>query len=237
MTQSYAHPEMLVETEWLAERLEEPGVRVVDCDLTEAYRRAHILGAVGIPDAVSTGDNYWKNPDDRVYVMTPEQFKGRMEGLGIGDDTLVVAYDASRSLYAARLWWVLTYYGHDRVVVLNGGWDKWIAEGRPVSRREAKYPRAAFTPRPHPEVLATLEDMNAAIGKEDKVIWDVRSREEYTGENLRTNRRGGHIPGATYMEWLNTVTEGELRTFKPAEELMGMFKGLGVTPEKEVLAH
>jgi len=233
----YAHPEMLVDTDWLAQHLDDPTVRIVDCDILDAYRRAHIPGAVAISGAVATGDNYWKNPDDRVHVMTPEQFAERMSGLGIGDDTFVVAYDASRSHYAARLWWALTYYGHDKVAVLNGGWDKWVAEGRPVSLKEPQHPKAAFTPQVRPEALATIDDMKNAIDKPEVVIWDVRSQGEYEGSNPRFNRRAGHIPGAVHMEWLNTITNDELRTFKPADELIETFKNMGLTPEKEVLTH
>ena len=114
-------------TEWLAEHLADSNIRVVDCDNRDAYRRAHI------PGAVNPQDNYFKNPDDRSYIMTAEQFAATMESLGIGDDTLVVAYDGFGSLYATRLWWCLGYFGHQKVVVVNGGWQKWLSEGRPVT--------------------------------------------------------------------------------------------------------
>lgn len=234
----YAHPELLVESQWLAEHLEDPDVRIVDCDLIAAYRRAHIPGAVGIVSAMAAGDNYWKDPQDRVHVMPPELFAEEMAKMGIGDGTLVVAYDASRSLSAARFWWVLNLYGHDRVVVLDGGWHAWLAEGLSITTVEPRYPRATFTLKPrNAGFYAGADDVLQAIGKPGAVILDVRSDGEYTGATPRPNTRGGHIPGAVHKEWLNAIDDDDLQKFKPAAELREMFEAQGVTPEKEVIAH
>lgn len=228
----YARPEMLVDTGWLAQHLDDPSIRIVDCDNRDAYRRAHISGAVGVRD------NYWKNPENRTHVMTPEQFGNAISALGIGDDTLVVAYDAFGGLYAARLWWALNYYGHEKVVVLNGGWNKWFKEGHPITNVEPRYPRAAFNAKaPNQSLFASAEDVLNAIDRPDAVILDVRSTEEYTGANLRGNKRGGHVPGAFHLEWLNYITRDDLQMFKPAEELRQMFQGAGATPEKEVITY
>ena len=129
----YEFPEFLAETEWLAEHLDDDNLRVVDTDVIDAYRRGHVPGAVLMPD------NYQKDPDSsRVHILGPEKFGEMMESLGIGDDTIVVAYDNSRSLYAGRFWWALRYYGHDDVKVLNGGWRKWVSEGRDISLKSAQ---------------------------------------------------------------------------------------------------
>ena len=226
--QGYAHPEMLVETEWLQDRLLEDGIRIVDCDPRAAYRRAHIPGAVGVKD------NYFKNADDRTFVMNEAQIKAEMATLGIGDDTSVVAYDGFGSLYATRLWWVLNYFGHESVRVLNGGWNKWFAEHRPMTNTEPEIESAEFTPRPNPAILATADQMKEDIDKTDAILLDVRSIEEYTGENDRGNARAGHLPGAVHLEWLDYVTSDEVQTFKPAAELRSMFEGAGVTPDKRV---
>ncbi len=227
-SKGYSHPELLTETAWVEEHLGDPDVRIVDCDPREAYRRAHIPGAVGVED------NYWKNPDDRTYVMTPDQFAGEMAKRGIGGDTLVIAYDGFGSLYATRFWWVLTYYGHDRVKVLNGGWNKWLAEGRPVDNKGPAYPSAKFTPKIAPAWLATAADLNSRLGQSGSISLDVRSDEEYTGENPRGTKRGGRVPGAVHLEWLNLVTADDIRTFKPAAELRGLFEQAGVTPDKRI---
>ena len=226
--QGYARPEMLVDTAWLQDHLLEPRIRVVDCDPRDAYRRAHIPGAVGVKD------NYFKDPEDRTYVMTDEQIKAEMSSMGVGDDILVIAYDGFGSLYATRLWWVLSYFGHENVKVLNGGWNKWFAERRPLTNTVPEVEPAEFTPRRDPSILATLDQMNDDIGKTDAVLLDVRSIEEYTGENDRGNKRAGHLPAAVHLEWLDYVTADDVRTFKPAAELRQMFEAAGVTQDKRI---
>ena len=129
--QGYARPEMLVTTEWLAAHLQDANIRIVDCDNRDAYRRAHIPGAITF-----RGHHYLKEKEGALYIMGPEQFAETMGALGIGNDTLVIAYDSFSSLYATRFWWALYYYGHTQVKVLNGGWDKWLAEGRVVTMGE-----------------------------------------------------------------------------------------------------
>ncbi|MCS7207634.1 MAG: sulfurtransferase [Dehalococcoidia bacterium] len=230
----FARPDLLVDPQWLHQRLNDPSLRIVDCDPRDAYFRIHIPGAVPVPD------NYYKNPDDRRFMMRPEQFKALMESLGIGDDTLVVGYDARQSLYAARLWWCLTYYGHSKVKVLNGGFPRWFREQRPLCLCGARhtYPPATFTPRPTPSVLATAEDIKERIARQDTdtVLWDVRSLAEYTGENTRGNKRAGHMPGAIHLEWLELV-DRESHTFKDPATLRRMLAEKGITPEKEVIAY
>ncbi len=228
----YSRPEYLAETEWLADHLEDPGICIVDTDPVASYQRAHIPGAVVVPD------NYEKDPDtDLVNVLSPEQCSRMMQGLGIGDDTLVVAYDHSRSLYAGRFWWVLSYYGHDKVKVLNGGWKKWLEEGRPLSASPSRGKEgAAFTPKPAPSLLVTTDRLKEVYSSPDIVVWDVRSRAEYTGENTRSNRRAGHIPGAHHLEW-SDLMDDRTHTFKSAPEMRELLEAKGIVPEKEVLAH
>lgn len=230
----YAFPEMLAQTDWLAERLQEPNIRIVDMDRLDGYLRMHVPGAVN-----PLGDqwNYIKDPLDNVHVMSPRNFKLLMESLGIGDDTMVVAYDHSRSLYAARLWWILNYYGHAQVKVLNGGWKKWFDDRLPVSR---DVPDASvnvtFTPRINTSLIATTEQLKEKYDTPGILMWDVRSHEEHTGENPRNNRRAGHIPGSIHMEWLNAV-DLETHMIKPANELRSMLSERRIAPEKEVIAY
>lgn len=234
----YARPELLADTEWLTEHLQDPNVRVVDCDNRDAYRRAHIPGAAHLSHPLLPEPKmYLKDPDNPVHVLPPDKFARVMGDLGIGNDSLVVAYDGFGGLYAARLWWALGYYGHTAVKVLNGGWGKWLAEGRPITNAGAHYPATSFAPRTRPDFLATCDDVLSCVEKEGVVILDVRSDEEWTGENTRGNRRGGRIPGAIHLEWLNFVTQDDLKTFKPAEELRALLTAAGVTPAKEVISH
>ena len=224
----YSRPELLVEGAWLQAHLEDANLRVVDCDVRDAYRRAHIHGAVGVQD------NYFKNPDDRRFLMTAAQFAATMSAMGIGDDTDVVAYDAG-SVTAGRLWWCLNYYGHTRVRVLDGGWNLWLKEGRPITMAEPKVRPATFTPRVDDSLLATGDYVLAALQRPDVVILDVRSDGEWDGTNTRGNQRAGHIPGAVHIEWVNNLTPDDVRCFKSADDLRAMFAAAGVTPDKEVI--
>jgi len=231
----YARPELLAETDWLAEHLDDPQVRIVDCDEFAAYQRLHIAGAIGL-----RVHHYLKDPDDPHHLMPPEAFARVMSEHGIGSDHTVVAYDGSGGLYAARLWWALDYYGHASCKVLNGGFEKWFREGRPVTRASPHVEPAEFrVPRlRRGDCLCTVDEMRDGIGREGVVIWDVRSREEHTGENPRQNRRGGRIPGAVHLEWLE-LTAPPVRSglLLPAEEIRRRLEAAGITPEKQVLVH
>ncbi|MGH7962920.1 MAG: sulfurtransferase [Candidatus Binatia bacterium] len=229
--QGYARPEMLTETEWVAAHLQDPSLRLVDCDNRDAYRRAHIPGAVTF-----RGHHYLKEEEGALHIMGAEQFAETMGVLGIGDDTLVIAYDGFSSLYAARLWWALNYYGHTQVKVLNGGWDKWLAEGRPITTAMPQLSKATFTPHPHEEFIARWHDVRDTIGRADRTLLDVRSDEEWTGANARGTKRGGRIPGAVHLEWLNFI-DRSTKQFKPAAELRAMFAQAGVIPEREVITY
>jgi thiosulfate/3-mercaptopyruvate sulfurtransferase len=231
MQQNYEHPELLVETEWLEDHLGDSGLRIVDCDSPDAYRRVHIPGSVNI------GENSYIKGADGVHVMQPESLAAFMGNLGIASNTLVIAYDSRNSLQAARLWWVLNYYGHTNVKVLNGGWRKWLYEGRPVTEEIPNLTPATFVPRPDLSLLATGEELQSVVGKSGPVIWDVRSEAEYTGENIRSNKYGGRIPGAVSLEWSNAVDTDDFGTFKPAPEVRAMLESKGITPEKAIYAY
>jgi thiosulfate/3-mercaptopyruvate sulfurtransferase len=237
-TAGYTRPELLVETDWLADHLNDPEIRIVDCDPFDAYRRAHIPNAIGI-----RVHHYIKQPeyttDPRAYplVAPPDTMQTLMQSMGIGDDNLVVAYDSSGSLWAARLWWVLNYYGHTNVKVLNGGWKKWFDETRPVSIDAPQRRTATFTPRANSDLVCTLDYGVSNLDNPDVVFLDVRSDGEWDGSNDRGNRRVGRIPGAVHLEWLNFVTPDRHQTFKPADELRSMLEAVGATPDKEVITY
>src|SRR5262249_49588500 len=112
---SYARSDMLVEPEWLAEHLDDPAVRRVDCDLAASFERVHIAGAVSVKE------HYYKDPNNPLFIMGAADFAATMEEMGIGDDTLVVGYDNLGARYSSRLWWCLNYYGHTAARILNGG--------------------------------------------------------------------------------------------------------------------
>jgi len=229
----YPRGDLLVSTEWLAEHVQDNGVRVIDCAAVEAYRRAHIPGAVGLPNI----NPYIKDAADETYVMPPEEFAKLMGSLGVGDDTLVVTYDDNNSLLAARLWWVLQHYGHTNARVLNGGWHKWLYEGRPVTTHATRPQPASFTPSANENVICRIDQLKKIIGSPRATILDVRSKDEFTGANSRGNRRTGHVPGAKHMEWLDFVTQDDRRVFRQPTEIQTMLERAGINPEQEVVTY
>ena len=237
-TQGYARPELLADTDWLAEHLDDPNIRIIDCDEFPEYRRAHIKNAVGIQvHHYIKHPEYPNTPHDYPWVAEPDVIKELMENLGIGDDTLVVTYDAAGSLSATRFWWVLNYYGHTNVKVLNGGWRKWFDEGKPTSIARPPEVSVTFTPQANEDLICKLDYGVEQVGNSDTVFLDVRSDGEWDATNSRGNDRAGRIPGAVHLEWLNFITQDSHRTFKTAEELRSMLEMVGVTPDKNVITY
>ena len=228
----YAHPEFLVDAAWVDAHRGDANVVVVDTDVEAGYLRGHIPGAVLVPD------NYEKDPDTgRVHILPPQKFAAMCQGLGIGDDTLVVAYDNNQSLYAARLWWALNYYGHSNVKVLDGGWRAWVQAGLPTSfDRGRAASGATFTPRADDSLLVKVDELKTACDMGDSVIWDVRSDGEYDGSVSRGNQRVGHIPGAVHLEWFN-VMDRDTHRFRPADEVRKLLAEHGITPDKTAYAY
>ena len=237
----------LVQTEWLAEHLHNPDVRVVDIrgyvkkrDLPDGrqeaeylpardeYDEAHVPGAVYVDWTRDITD-----PDDPVpaQVAPPDRFAALMGLLGVGDDTHVVVYDHSGGQFATRLWWALTYYGHDRVSVLDGGWKKWTAEGRPTTTEVPTLAPATFTPRPHPERRADAEEVLAANQDGAVFILDARDVGQYTGSVARGEGRAGRVPGAKHLH-ADTLLDPRTGTFRLDEELAEKLREAGVPEDK-----
>ena len=160
----FTHPEYLADPGWLQAHLSNPNLVVVDLDAEAGYLRGHIPGAVHL------ANNYERNPETGwVNTQPPKRFAATCQRLGIGDATLVVAYDNNLSLYAARFWWALNYYGHRNVRVLDGGWRRWVAEGGQISFDRA-IPRsgAAFTPEVVQSLIAGFDEVWAGCSPDDR---------------------------------------------------------------------
>ena len=240
----YAHPEYLTDPAWVAARLDDPNVVILDCANTaDAWQRGHIPGAAHL------SDNWAKNPDTKIepeargqHVMTPEQFKAYAESLGIGDDTTVVTYDHAQGLTAARIWWVFNYYGHTDVKVLNGGWRAWVNASQPIDFGRPRPPASVtFTPRADESFIASGDELKAACSldgvRDNVVVWDVRSDAEWDGtaENYR-NQRIGHVPGAVHLEWFHLM-DRNTHEFKPADEIRRILTEHGITPDKTAYSY
>ena len=154
--------------------------------------------------------------------------------LGIDRDTTVVAYDDGGNMWAARLFFVLEYYGHERVRVLNGGLAKWRREGRPLESAAPTITPSRFEPRPRRDVVATAAEVRASLGKPDACLIDARSPAEFTAKD-QGSVRGGHIPGAANVEWTSTMNADG--TFKDADALQALFGAAGVRPDRTALVY
>jgi thiosulfate/3-mercaptopyruvate sulfurtransferase len=234
---TYAHPELLCDTAWLAEHLDDPGLCIVDCGMPDGYKRAHIPSAVGLPHPYLKGDK-------SLFVMPPEQFEEVMSARGIANDSLVVLYDDDASHFAARAWWAFDHFGHRNVKVLNGGFNKWLHEDRPLTADVSQPARSRFRAVVDGARLCTVDGLRACTndpstssGQVPTVIWDVRTREEYVGENDRGNRRRGHVPGAVNLEWREFMQGPPEYKFRPAADMRRMLAAIGVTPEKRVVTY
>jgi thiosulfate/3-mercaptopyruvate sulfurtransferase len=229
---AYAHPEQLVETEWVAAHAADAAVRIVDMRQS-GYADGHIPGAAPLsPVAIRNGSA------PPTFLPTPGAFEEMMATLGISDSTRVVVYDERGGIYAARLWWILNYFGHPNVALVNGGWIKWTAEARPTTagRCECVVSGPRFKARPDPKWIATAADVVAAIDKPGVRIVDARTTQEIEGKDLRNIRRGGFIPSSTPIYW-EDLLDPRQRTFRPADELKQIYEAHGVAPSQEVIAY
>ena len=233
---AFANPQYLTDPAWLMDHVSDTNVVIVDLDAEAGYLRGHIPGAVFLDN------NYERNPDTGwVDTMPPERFAAVCQGLGIGDDTLVVAYDNNMSLHSARFWWTLSYYGHRNVRVLDGGWRRWVSEGGGVAfDRSSSRSGSTFTPQADSSLIVGYEGVRAgcAIGganAADTVIWDTRTTAEYSGAVSRNNRPG-HVAGAVHLDWMDLMDRNTHR-FKPAGELRQLLDGAGITTDKAVFSY
>lgn len=238
---------LLAETDWLAEHLTDPALRIVDIrgiirppDAPhphyeanhKAYLEAHIPGAVFVD---WTTDITEPGAPVKMTLARPERFAALMSRLGIGDEHIVVVYEDGAGQIAARLWWVLNYYGHPAVKLLNGGFRKWVAEGRPVTAQLPHYPPTAFTPKVQPEWRVGGAEVRAAIGDPSVVLVDLRSPGEFRGEIGRGTRRG-RIPSARNVP-VNSLVGGKYKIIRSDAELREAFTAAGVSFDKRAITY
>lgn len=228
--QGYARPELLVDTAWLAAHLKDANVRIVDLRV-RGYADGHIPGAVWL-------DNNAIRIADRppTFLPTPAEFEELMARLGISNTTRIIAYDDRGGIYATRLWWILDYYGHTNVALLDGGWTKWTLEGRPASTAVPAFARASFTVQPGRVKVATAEDVMAAINKPGIKLVDARTPAEIEGRDLRNIKRGGFIESSIPVYWEDTL-DPTTKAFKSAAAITQLYRDRGVQPADEVITY
>src|SRR5438105_6758592 len=230
LAMSYAHPEQLVETDWVAAHGADPAVRIVDMRRT-GYVEGHVPGAVYLaPEAIRDASN------PPTFLPSQPDFEQMMTRLGISNATRVVVYDERGGIYAARLWWILNYFGHPNVALMNGGWVKWTVEGRATPSDNTPRAAATFTAHVQPRWLATAADVAGAIDKPGVKIVDARTEAEIAGKELRNIKRGGFVPSSVPVYW-EDLLDPQQKTFKPADALQRVYEDRGVLPTQEVIAY
>ena len=195
----YARPELLIETEALARILGQPNVRLIDAVETASYQRAHIPGAVNIFYLDLAKLEERKKNGHPLSNAEAERIFG---DAGIDSGTQVIVYDDGTGPSASGVWFVLDFFGHKNVKVLNGGFRKWLKEGRPVTQEVTTVEKKRFHAKEHPEKVVTREWVQKNLRSKDVVVVDTRSFNEFIGKDLRPGaQRGGHLPGAVHLEW------------------------------------
>jgi thiosulfate/3-mercaptopyruvate sulfurtransferase len=229
--------DVLVDTQWVEDHLDDPSIRIVEVDENPAlYAEAHIPGAIGFD---------WKNDlQDQVRrdFLDAQAFGELFGSRGISDEHTVVLYGDRNNWFAAYTYWYLKYYGHDAVRLVNGPREKWLAEGRPTTTELPAHPAATFTAKPgDASIRATRDDVLAALDAPTRLV-DVRSPQEFSGEVIAMPgyeqegaQRGGHIPGAKSVPWAQAVQEDG--TFKPGDALAELYAAKGVTNGADIIAY
>jgi thiosulfate/3-mercaptopyruvate sulfurtransferase len=234
----YAHPEALVETQWVAEHLDDPGIRLVEVDVdTTAYSSGHIPGAVGWNWKRDTQQPIRRDIPDR------ESMELLLSRSGIANDTTVILYGDNNNWFATFAFWLLKMYGHSDVRMMNGGRKKWIDEGRRlVAVLPELTPTSYRAKGPDMSLRALRDAVHASLGHAGSALVDVRAPKEYSGELLAPEnlpqegaQRGGHIPGAANIPWGQAVCEDG--TFKSPAELTALYRDQGITPDKAIITY
>ena len=228
----------LVGTDWLAERLDDPQLRILDCAVvmrttangtytfvggSEEYAQGHVPGSVFV-DVL--GELAAKDTSLPMMMPAADVFAATMAGYGVGRGTTVVLYDRSNHAWAARVWWMLRACSFDSAAVLDGGWQKWVAERRPVSTTSARHPRGSFVPRFRPDLIATKERVRESLHRLDVRVVNALSAEEHRGSAPTRFPRKGRIAGSTNV-YCQSLIDPDTKTYLPPERLRTLFAAAG----------
>jgi thiosulfate/3-mercaptopyruvate sulfurtransferase len=238
----------LVETDWLEEHLDDPGVRVLECTTIlrrgddgrlqassgrDAWAASHIPGSVF---ADLPGDLSDRGTALRFMMPPAEQFAVAMSGYGVGEGVRAVLYDRAAGMWAARIWWMLRAFGFEDAAVLNGGWKKWTAEGRATSSAPPPARRAEFTARLRPELIANRDEVLLATSDEATCLINALSEEQHRGEGASPYGRPGHITSSVNVP-ANSLVDPETNAYLPLEVLRERFADVGATEAGKVITY
>ena len=234
----YAHPESLVDTDWVASHGGDDNVRLVEVDVdTSSYDQGHIAGAVGWN---------WQSQlqaSVRRDLISKDELENLLGSSGIDNNTTVILYGDNNNWFAAWAFWQLKYYGHENVKLMNGGRAKWEAEGKPLTTDAANPGSKYYSAKaPNENIRAYRDQVLSKVNDGSINLVDVRAPAEYSGELLAPenlpqegSQRGGHIPGAANVPWGQAVAEDG--SFKSADELQSIYGGKGIDGGKETIAY
>lgn len=233
----YAHPEVLVDTNWVDQHKNDPKVRVaeVDYDPTANYTLGHVPGSVLLDWKADINDPVTRN------ILTKQACEDLLQRVGVDVDTTLVLYGDFNNWFAAFAFWVFKYYGYKDIRLMNGGRKKWLEEDKPVTKDIPSYAKGNFkATEPDSSIRVFLKYVSETLGS--KILVDVRGPKEFTGEILAPPeyptehaQRGGHIPGAVNIPWGQAVNDDG--TFKSADELQKLYQSKGVAADKEVISY
>ncbi len=235
---TYAHPEVLVDTQWVADHLSDPQVRIIEADEDPLlYEIGHVPGAIKLDWHVDVQD-----PVRRDFV-SKAAFEALASRYGISNDTTVVFYGDRNNWYAAYSFWLFRMYGHQNLKLMDGGRVKWEQEGRPYTKDIPQLTASTYTAKDADvSIRAFRSQVEQILGNGNAGLVDVRSPDEYSGKLLHMVNypqegasRGGHIPGARNIPWAKAAREDG--TFKSAEELTQLYAGEGITPDKQITTY
>jgi thiosulfate/3-mercaptopyruvate sulfurtransferase len=229
--------DVLVETQWVQEHLNDDSIRVVEVDENPAlYAEAHIPGAIGFDWKVDLQDQVKRD------FLGPDEFGELLGSRGISNEHEIVLYGDRNNWFAAYTYWYLKYYGHDNALLMNGPREKWISENRPTTADLPDLPAASFNAQAPDDSIRAMRDEVMGKLDSDTNLVDVRSPQEFSGELIAMAgyeqegaQRSGHIPGAASVPWAQAVKEDG--TFKSADELRELYSGKGVIDGNDVIAY
>ncbi|MFN8444905.1 MAG: sulfurtransferase [Caldilineaceae bacterium] len=250
---NYQHPEYLVETDWLHAHLADPNLRVLDCtaylpnyfDASAAqkveivsgrahYEQGHIPGSVFADIIHDLSDQ--QNKKFMFPMPSATQFAAAMSRYGVGEGSRVVLYDDMFNVWAARVWWMLRAFGFENAAILNGGWKKWESEGRPITTEPSSYPAAHFVAHPHPERIATKDEVLAAIDSGATCLVNGLDPEEFAGRGPVRYGRPGHIPSSINLPFVGVVDLATSTYLKP-DQLHALALQTGAMDKERVIAY
>ena len=231
-----------VSPQWLHDNLGNSGIQIIEnAWVPESYFRAHIPGAVPVPCHPHL-KRFDTAGEKTQYVMTAAEFGELCHDLGLRRDRSCVVYDDFHGLFAARFRTVCRFYGWDNVRVLDGGWNGWVAQNRPISvHEETPHPGTDIVAVPAPDLFVGLSELKRLLPADEVQIWDTRRPEEYDGREETENLRRGHVPGAVNLSWTDLLTgddiAGEARFLKPTAELSARLADLGLQRDKTIITY